>query len=865
MRKNLLSCCIITLFLLTAGHAAVAALQNPDAGLRLESPTTCPTGGCAAGQRLNFTLGFSVNPQYNRGPNTQVCIYAPADGQGGAGTQPWADFSNGWIAENSSNPAFTQGEQGSVCSSAAPVNTELLTGAYAKFSAAQNGLVRLAFHINRSTDTTGTVSAKIFQVESNGTTWKETTDAAGNYGVSISVAPVAQTAYAAELPASCGSKAPCYVQSGDDKALGMGTGLFDAINALTPGGTIYILKDLRLKTHPIEIDKYLLLRGFDEQSMLTSINSPEACGNSLLVFRSAGVLKDLTLNDGNCPASNSRDLVEIDSPNNVTIRKNTLSSGNIGIHVLNQAGTVDISFNEITNNLGNAVLIEPGSTDPGRVNIYANNILNNGSATQMNCHSGGMADHNFWGEGELPSENATNCIISNGKRLGAPILSSLNSHGVQAVLSTVTGSFSSYFNGRIGVRHTAGENYDLIIVNHGQGSHMNNPFFESGSGEIVSCSSFFDIFLANDADPKNLEVAINYDLSNFCIDIMESEFYCGSASQDRYPLWWYDPVNNVTDGWDRTGQAPQGPGGGGDAGQVTTCNIDQDQIIVKIDNTGRPGLLSDLTFTPFTTGYIEGATLIDFKAEFINFYSKISWQTSREKNIKQYRVLKSETSEGPFKIITTVDVDDDSNTATTYQFYDYDVKLLQTYYYQLQVIHNSADSETIGLHGPVMLQVPGPTITNTPTVTRTPYPSSTPIYRTPTRPYYRSATPEGIPTPVRTYGPSPTGATKPPFIPSPTSTITPDAGYPVEGTSTATESAYPLPGSPTLTPTQTMEGREGTTTPGVEGTAENGGEHDQQEGSQPASPRLAHVFIGLGTGLILLLSASLLLARIYFW
>ena len=829
----------------------------------MTSPAACPASGCAAGQRLNFGVEFTVNPQFTSGPNTQVCIYAPADGQQGTGSNSWADFSQGWIAGGTSTPVFTPGEQGSVCSTAAPAGSLLLTSAYAQYNTAQTGQVHLAFNIRRTTDIAGEVSAKIFQVASDGTSWTLSSSTSGAFTVSVPVAAVSQTAYTAELPAACGSFSPCYVHSGDDKEHGLGTGLYDAIQALDPGGKIFILRDQRLKSYPVRINKYLVIRGYNAESMLTSINSDAGCSRSLLLYQSAGVLRDLTLNDGNCPASNSRTLVEVDSSNLVTIRNNTINSGAIGVLVRNQPGKVDIQFNKISNNLEYAVLVEPGSADPGRVRITGNNLLDNGSDIQVNCNAGGTADHNFWGEGSLPSENAANCILSDGKRLGAPILSSSNGHGVQAVLGTVKGTYTYFFDGKIGVRHSTGDDFNVVIINHGQGTQSNIPFFESGSGEINPCSSFFDVFLAADADPKNLEVALKYDLNEYCTDIIESDFYCGSETQERFPLWWYDPVNNVTDGWDLTGQAPNGPGSGGALGQTTICDTQQNQIVVKIDNTGRPGLLSDLTFTPFTTGFIEGAALTDFKVEFINFYSKISWQTAREKNISKYIILKSESTEGPYKTITEVDVDGDSTSTTSYQFYDYDVTLSKSYYYQLQVIHSGTEKETIGLHGPITLQVPGPTITNTPTVTRTPYPTSTPIYRTPTRAYYRSATPGNPPTPVRTFGPSPTGPTKPPYNPSPSSTITPLPGYPIEFTATATQSGYPIVEDPT--PTPTFSGSLISITPEIEGTKTPDSDQGQQDNvDNPAQPQWTHLLIGIASGLIVLFGLSLLLSKIYF-
>ncbi|MGB8253501.1 MAG: hypothetical protein WCF08_09810, partial [Anaerolineaceae bacterium] len=42
--------------------------------LSVLSPTSCPAGGCAAGQRINVRAEFPVTPVYSLSPNTQVCV-----------------------------------------------------------------------------------------------------------------------------------------------------------------------------------------------------------------------------------------------------------------------------------------------------------------------------------------------------------------------------------------------------------------------------------------------------------------------------------------------------------------------------------------------------------------------------------------------------------------------------------------------------------------------------------------------------------------------------------------------------------------------------------------------------------------------
>jgi hypothetical protein len=872
MRNNLRFSWLISLLLAVAVPIAANALVVSEDGLSLDSPSTCPSSGCAAGQRLNFTVDFSVDPQYTSGSNTQICVYAPEDGVSGPGVTAWADFSQWLISDDS---PYTFGQVNSVCTNAEPAGDEYLAGAYATHPNPIQDEIQFALNIHRSTDLNGHVRVKVLQAVSAGTNWVETSGPGSAFTENISVAALGQTVYTAELPWACGSLKPCFVHSGDDEdGGGQGTGLYDAIQALDPGGEIIILKDYRIRTNPVRVDKALTIRGHNEESMLTSINSEQACSNSLLLYKSGGVLQDLQINDGNCPANNSRTLVEINSPDLVTIQSSTLTSGDIAIRVRDNTGKVDIKFNEITNNQQSAVLIDPDpdTTDPDyieRVNMYANNILKNGSTEQVSCNDGGYADHNFWGEGELASENTSNCTLSPGKELGAPILTAPNGHGVQAILAAVKGKFTyfDYFNEKIGAGHSEGDDYNLVIVNHGQGTIENIPFYESGSGEITPCGNFYDIFLAPDASPKHLELTLKYDLNAQCINIIESEYYCGNTNQSHYPLWWYDPVMNITAGWDRTGQDPQGTGGVGYDGQITTCDMGKHEITVEIDFTGRPGLLSDLNFTPFTTGYIDGATLTDFSAAFTNFYSQVTWTTSREKNVKRYELLRSQNQTSGYEVINTVNVTSDSATTNTYQFFDYDVDLSTTYYYQLRVIHNSESDEIIGSHGPITLNVPAPTVTTTPTVTLTPKPTSTPAYKTPTRPIYRSPTPAGTPTQVRTYGPTPTGGAKPTFEPSLTGTITldADAGYPAGEQGTPTQTKIPGSGDQTTSPTQTAEGSQASPSPQGTDPAIDGSNGGQGNGSdtQPA-PRAVHLFIGAAGGLILLLGASIITAKLLF-
>lgn len=852
---------------------SVSAIDAQASGLFLISPTTCPDGGCAAGQRLNFQVDYAITPQFATGSNTQICIYAPSDGVAGSLSLPWADFSDGWISSSGmiSGQPYTSGETGSVCSSNTPAGQKFLAGAFATIPTSVNDRLQFAFQINPSTNINGTLEVRLYETTFGGGNWVET----AAFNQPLAVAPMANPVYVAEKASDCSGFSPCFLNSGDDAPDGIGTGLRDAVRAQNPGGDILILNNYIVKDHGILIDKPVTIQG-QATSRLTYIGS--TCDDPMLRITAGATLKKLTINDGNC-VSPSRTLIDVNSSSNVTIEHNTLTYGKQAIHVHDNLGGATIAFNHLTNNLDYAVLREFG-VNTGEINLYANNIHDNRSGYQVNCNNRGLADHNFWGQTVPASSAALSCGVSNAKQLGAPIVLNTDSAGVDADRHTVTATNASAFDGAVTFQHMTGNDFDIVIVNHGQGTAANIPFGAT-AGVINPCSQFYDVFLTDNATASNLTLGFKYNLNASCTSAIESAAYCGQVNSALYPLYWFDPANSVTDGWDRTGQNPTGSGAGGASGQLTTCNTSEKRISVSIDNTGRPGIFSDLNFTPFVVGFpqMDGIKLSQFTAQFDLIENDLRWITTSETNVQGFHILRSETQEGVYnRISSLIPAIGNPNIGGIYTASDRDIVFTRTYYYKLEVIN--LNGQSIETHGPVSVitSTATPTITRTPTptVTRTGYPTLTftpYYYRSPTF-YYRpaTATPRRIPTQVRTYGPTPqyslTPGFKPTLDPTLMGTSYPDQnGYPVESPVPIGTEGYPLPdgeqaGLATLPggypPEQVPDG---TVSPDGENPS-TGSPSDQADNqSQPSPIRWVFLLIGAVSGLTVLMAVSVILFK----
>jgi hypothetical protein len=416
------------------------------------------------------------------------------------------------------------------------------------------------------------------------------------------------------------------------------------------------------------------------------------------------------------------------------------------------------------------------------------------------------------------------------------------------------------------------------VVNHGQGSADNVPFYSAVGDAITPCSNYYDVFTLMGSAPSDLVLSLKYDLNDTCLSTIETSDYCTGTTSANYPLWWYDPANNVTDGWDTVGQAPEGTGAGGASGQVTTCNTAINEIQVAIDNTGRPGLSNDLSFTPFFTGYISqsGIKLSQLTAYFDITQDVIKWTTTEERNIKGFHILRADTQNGAYsRISPLIESIGDTYIGGIYTYTDSNITFTKTYYYKLEVIGDSGDS--IGTYGPVGVltstATPTTTPTRTATVTRTPTNTRTATpyyYRSPTS-YYRpaTATPRSLPTQVRTYGATATGtsSTKPTYNPTSQGTSQWDEAYPVTTQVSQAPPGYPAPEvgedqTPTPTPQSTGEADSPDRDP------DNGEKPGPEENTPPdATPAAAEVrwsFLALGvaSGFVLLGVIGVVLARL---
>ena len=752
---------LATFLLITAfwGYQIAFSQTGSPAELNFLSPVMCPSSGCAAGQRLNFQLSFSVNPKTTLQTNTLICITTTADGNSDTGVQAWADYSNGYISNVglSSGLPYIIGDQSAVCTSLNKPTESLLTSVYTTHPTSTDDQLNLALRIAKDANLDGFIKLYVYEYNLSESQW----DLSDSSALDILVKPITTTAFVADAASLCSTLSPCFINSGDDLPGGIGTGLKDAIDALTPTSTIRILSEYNIKSEQVLIDKYQTIEGF---SSGTITYSGLACTKPMLSITNGATIRNLEINDGLCSGT-SRDLLVIDSATPVIIERNTFQNGNIAITIEDNTGDVLIRFNHIIQNLNYAIKRSSG-TSTSKMTLVANNIIDNNYNYQVDCQSKGVVDHNYWGTDLNPQNSVVNCSFKPGKHLGAAILTS--DRGVEAELVNVTTTKKYLFSDKIAVKHDVGADYNLYVVNHGNGSADNVPFIDQGTEAITACNNFYDVFLAEGALPSDLLLSFKYDLNSSCVSVIESADYCGQTNAALYPLWWYDPAYNVTDKWDRVGESPKGSGASGATGQATTCNLDNNEISVSIDSSGRPNFVDDLYYTPFIVGIPlpYGVQLINFTADFSSPDVELNWVTSRENQVSGFHVLRSDTQSGTYyRISSLIPAVGNAYIGGIYAFTDKNVSFTKNYYYKLEVV--DTNGMTLETYGPLSVftatATPTVTLTHTPTNTRTQTPfytktntrtpyvyrtntpyvyrSPTPIYRTNTPIIFRSATP----------------------------------------------------------------------------------------------------------------------------
>ncbi|HVN55085.1 MAG TPA: hypothetical protein VMT46_12200 [Anaerolineaceae bacterium] len=581
---------------------AWAVIAPADGVVTLTSPLACPSNGCAAGQRLSLHVDYTLD-QFDPvlTPNVQVCVYT---------LTAWN--STGFSIANKggvTNATYTNtGPEATAHCEANPANHTLLGGANAAIPAGAFGdTLDFSLRIGNTAATNGTILVQVEeQVSTQGGTPPPTWNRTTNTFISLPIVPTATTVYVTDNPSSCGVNSPCYVDSGGDLANGIGTGLKDAVDAVAAGSTINILGTYNIKSNAITINQPLVLQGLNNAAITYN---GSVCANPFFNLGDGVIVKDLHIDGGSTCANTRRDLVNINTADRaveVVLDANDLTNGKNAITIADQAGSVTLRFNHITGNSGQALIWNAGSTFPtGKLSAVANNFYGNQSGIQVECNNRGDVNHNYWGSGVNVAAGASHCTASDGKRLGAPVQHRANLPGLDALRVTVFLDKKYYFNDQIGLmRSDDHADFDLFIVNHGAGSNLNVPFLGAGQQAISPCSNYWDIFLAQGATPSNsLELFFKYNyMGSGCIDLIKSNAYCNQSTMSLYPLWWYDPAANVTDGWDTTGQNPAGSGANGASGQQTACDIPNNEIHLSVDSSGRPNLATDLHFVPFVVG-----------------------------------------------------------------------------------------------------------------------------------------------------------------------------------------------------------------------------------------------------------------------
>jgi hypothetical protein len=329
----------LVLFLSTfasAVHISPAALHAAD-GITPNPADACPSGGCAVGQRLGFTVNYSFtqpSPAPTESPiQIQMCFYAP--------DASWkADF---FVADTAGQSGAVYQNSITGCS-----GNNLIGGASTTLpSGTSSDSLGFTLRLGASA---GNLLVKVFV---DGALLGE------GYSLPISVIPANTNSFAASTKADCGANSPCYVDSPGDLPGGLGTGLKDAIDAAPANGssTITLLGAVKIKTNTVKVTQALTLKGATGSKLAPAV---PACSNPMLELDQNVTLTSLFMDATGCPAP-SRDLVVINNTS-ATLENSTLTGSNNAVTIQNTAGLVTIRFNQISGNHGGAILNKSSGT-----------------------------------------------------------------------------------------------------------------------------------------------------------------------------------------------------------------------------------------------------------------------------------------------------------------------------------------------------------------------------------------------------------------------------------------------------------------------------------------------------------------------
>jgi hypothetical protein len=709
MRFLMLAVILLGLAGLIPMHSGQAGtLQS--ASLVLVSPAGCPAGGCAAGQRLNFKLDLNVsifNPALS--PNLQVCIFTPVNWSvtGGIEISP-----KGLTSNRDYTPSITK------CSSA-PSGYYPAGGAIATLLAGTFGdSLEFSFRLGNTASSPGSVLVQIFEGVA-ADPWTKTSEALS----ALSVIPQSATTFVADNATACGANSPCYLNSKDDLADGIGTGLKDAVDASISPATITILGSYPIKKNQVLVNKPHILKS-GSTNRITYFGT--VCTEPMLRVTAGATLSGLSIDDGNC-SSSSRDLVVIKAADPITIENSDLEHGANAIRVeAGNTAALTVRNNHISGNTGYAILLDGSNT--GVLTALTNNLYGNRAGAQVECNgpAKGTLNHNFWGENLLSSQGASHCTVSDVKRLGAPILRNAPSNpGVQVQLVTVGTTLTYAFNNAIGYRRSGtGSDFGLYIVNHGQGGSTNIPYTASQTGNPNPCSNFWDVFLADStapASPATLDLFFKYDLTASCVATVESTQYCGqTANPAVYPLWWFDMTSAS---WKPTG---------GTGGRPPVCLTTTKELQLTIDSSSaRPGF-GDLSRQAFVAALPSqpASVSLTMTSQPGDTQVTIGWVSTNEISLAGYYLQRSTSSTTGFVDISPLLPRLGIGTAgATYSYTNTGLTNNTTYYYQLRVL--GLDGKSISVGSTTVMPFPA-TATPSFTPTDTPvYPTSTPTLTSP--------------------------------------------------------------------------------------------------------------------------------------
>jgi len=325
----------------------------------------------------------------------------------------------------------------------------------------------------------------------------------GSQGISAADPQQVNQLYVANTETLCEGYSNCFFNDSPD--LPESIAFIKAIdyardNSLTDA-IINVLSPYEINSHTILVDYPVTILGKNGGWISTSNSN---CSRPMFEILAQATLRDINLTDGLC-SSPSRDLVLVNSTSPVLIEHSTFENGQTAISYQSSAGQLTLQFNHINNN--QFAVNSLNANQNAQLLLVANNIIANGTSTQISCTDNSLVDHNFWGAGVLPSQSAPGCGADDDKRLDASIVTETT--GVAGRLFNLTSTFPA--NDFYGFKASSPNQVSLYAVNHGDASP-----FSSEAGSVYHCGNYFDIFLPPETSPGEITLSFSYRDANDC-------------------------------------------------------------------------------------------------------------------------------------------------------------------------------------------------------------------------------------------------------------------------------------------------------------------------------------------------------------